>query len=245
MKVELPRLLPGLLPEKVLDVAARMPKTVLRERAASKKGDKARIDADIPSAWVTTLRHDTCGVPPYDGDAPVREILVLVCRVSGDQQHLPRLREMLHGAIPNHLLLLMESSSALYLSALPKGALLSQLVRAELSSPHPDFARDMSSAVALKNLKEVFDRWLCALYALHLSSHGPKMSPLLPYRPTSSPEEAAALKHSLSSLDDRWRKANAVLKQKRSPQERINASRTRRVAADEIKALLSKYQLIP
>ncbi len=245
MKRDLPALLPGLLPDSVLDCAVRMPKEQLRTSCASRKGDKTLIDTSIASARVSSLRYDTCGIPPYrDGEDSVTEILVAICRLN-DTQGVQRLREMFHGTIPHHLLLLLECPDVLYLSAAPAKTPLSQLVFADLSSPHPDFAHDMSAAVVdARHLKEVLDRWLCALHALWLTTHGPSIHPLLLYRPVASPAVAVELKRSLAALDQQWRSAHAALKKPLSPQARIEASKRRIDAATSINLLLNQYNLI-
>tara|TARA_E500000318_G_scaffold92759_2_gene91602 strand:- start:9403 stop:10173 length:771 start_codon:yes stop_codon:yes gene_type:complete len=105
-------------PEVVLDalqlpaqalIAHRVPKTLLVENGAPTAADKRHIETGIEELrWVATLKPTTVGVATYTDDTrEAVELAVLILRVR-TKAKLTRLVELVHRAVPYHLLLLTQ-----------------------------------------------------------------------------------------------------------------------------------------
>ncbi|MGN0820177.1 MAG: DUF4391 domain-containing protein [Akkermansia sp.] len=241
MNAELPVLLQGMLPPEVPAVAVPLTKTLLRRQTARKKGDKALIDAAVESAWVTSLRFDTCGIPPAGEE--YAELLVVCLRLSAaaTPKQMSRLEEILLAAIPYPVFLIAAGDGFVRLSALPPHTPIADRVGLTLSAPAPEFTADLAvpQPEPEPNLRAVFDRWLCALYAQRLVLNPPKSVTAAPYRRLSSPAEAEALETQLNALRQQFAAARTGLKHAHNPADQIKYAKARRRAADEIAALLS------
>jgi len=118
-------------PESVLDalqlpaqarIAHRVPKTLLLENGAPTAADKRHIEAGIEELrWVATLKPTTVGVATYADDTrDAVELAVLILRLRAKAK-LARLVELVHRAVPYHLLLLTQpDGGALHLSLADK-----------------------------------------------------------------------------------------------------------------------------
>jgi len=106
-------------PEVVLDalqlpaqalIAHRVPKTLMVENGASTAADKRHIEAGIEELrWVATLKPTTVGVATYTDDTrEIVELAVLILRVR-PKAKLARLVELVHRAVPYHLMLLTQT----------------------------------------------------------------------------------------------------------------------------------------
>ena len=105
---DFPTVLTGMLPDSALRMGVCLSKELLRKHAARVKGDKALIDAAVSSAWVTTLRHDTCGVAPYKSETEGDFSELLVVGVQAHTEITPaqiaRLQQLIHIAVQYPLL---------------------------------------------------------------------------------------------------------------------------------------------
>ncbi len=108
-------------PEVVLDalqlptpaiIAHRVPKTLLVENGAPTAADKRHIEDGIEELrWVATLKPTTVGVASFvDDTREAVELAVLTLRLRAGAR-LPRLVELVHRAIPYHLMLLTQSDA--------------------------------------------------------------------------------------------------------------------------------------
>ena len=241
VNAELPVLLRGMLPPEVLAVAVPLTKTLLRKRTARKKGDKALIDAAVESVWSTSLRFDTCGIPPAGEEYAELLVLCLQTAPAATPKQMSRLEEILLAAIPYPVFLMVAGAGFVRLSALPPHTPIAARVGLTLSAPAPEFTADLavSQPEPEPNLRAVFDRWLCALYAQRLALNPPKSVTAAPYRRLSSPTEAEALETQLNALRQQFAAAYTGLKHAHNPADQIKYAKARRRAADEIAALLS------
>lgn len=106
-------------PEVVLDalqlpaqalIAHRVPKTLLVENGAPTAADKRYIENGIEELrWVATLKPTTVGVAPFADDTrEAVELAVLILRLRAKAKLL-RLIELVHRAVPYHLMLLTQA----------------------------------------------------------------------------------------------------------------------------------------
>lgn len=87
----------------------RVPKTLLVEHGAPTAADKRHIESGIEEVrWAATLKPTTIGVAPFTDDTrEAVELVVLIVRLRRGAK-LSRLIELVHRAIPYHLLLITE-----------------------------------------------------------------------------------------------------------------------------------------
>lgn len=251
MRIDPPSVLSVMLPEKALSVAVRLSKDLLRKHAARVKGDKALIDAAVASAWVTTLRHDTCGVAPYksEKEGNFSELLAvnMVLHCEATPMQIYRLQQLVHLSVPYPLLLIIKSKQTEYLSILPPGAPLDSLVSARSLSDVPEFFRFISWRQASPpiHLLSLFNRWICAVQALALVQNKPAVCAELPFMPLNSPQEAAELAESLRRLNQDWKAVSLELKKASNPQQRISLSKQRHHLGVQIHQLLQSNHILP
>lgn len=234
-----------------MSVAVRLSKELLRKHAARVKGDKALIDATVSSAWVTTLRHDTCGVAPYKSETEGDFSELLVVGVQAHAEVTPvqigRLQQLLHIAVQYPLLLSVDAGNAEYLSLLPQGAPLESLVQAQVLPAVPEFFRYVAWQQESRppQLMALFNRWACALHALALMQNKPAVCSDLPFVPLASPQVAAQLSADLHCLNQEWKAVSQELKKTTNPQQRITLSKKRRHLGTQICQLLQTHNIIP
>ena len=243
VNAELPPLLQGMLPQPVSEVAVPLTKTLLRKQTARKKGDKALIDASVESAWVTSLRFDTCGIPPAGEEYVELLVLCLQTAPAATPKQMSRLEEILLAAIPYPVFLMVAGAGFVRLSALPPHTPIAERVGLTLSAPAPEFTADLTvpQPEPEPNLRAVFERWLCALRAQRLVLNPPPSVSSVPYRRLSSPEEAVRLEKQLNALQQQFASAQAELRRVRNPHERIRLSRERRQAAEKIFRIIMSH----
>lgn len=240
----------GMLPGSALSVRVRLSKDLLRKHAARVKGDKALIDAAVASAWVTTLRHDTCGVAPYKSETEGDFSELLVVGVQSHAEVTPaqigRLQQLIHIAVQYPLLLAIDAGNATYLSLLPQGAPLEALVRAQVLSSVPEFYSYVAwlQETRSPHLMALFHRWACALHALALMQNKPAVCVDLPFVPLDSPHVAEQLMADLHCLNQEWKSVSLELKKATNPQQRITLSKKRRHLGTQISQLLQTHNIL-
>ena len=247
---EFPTVLTGMLPDSALSVGVRLSKELLRKHAARVKGDKALIDAAVSSAWVTTLRHDTCGVTPYksETEGDFSELLVVGVHTHAEvtPAQIGRVQQLIHIAVQYPLLLAVDVGNATYLSILPQAAPLESLVRAQVLPSVPEFFRYVAWQQESRppHLMALFHRWACALHALELMQNKPAVCSDLPFVPLDSPQVAAQLADDLHRLNQEWKAVSQELKKTTNPQQRITLSKNRRLLGIQIHQLLHLNNII-
>lgn len=247
---DFPTVLTGMLPESALSVRVRLSKELLRKHAARVKGDKALIDAAVSSAWVTTLRHDTCGVTPYksETEGDFTELLVVGVQAHADvtPAQIGRLQQLIHLAVQYPLLLAVDAGNATYLSLLPQSAPLEALVRAQVLPAVPEFLSYVAWQQETRppHLMALFHRWSCALHALALMQNKPAVCVDLPFVPLDSPHVAAQLMADLHCLNQEWKSVSQELKKATNPQQRITLSKKRRHFGTQISQHLKNHHLL-
>lgn len=247
---DFPTVLADMLPQSALSVGVRLSKELLRKHAARVKGDKALIDAAVSSAWVTTLRHDTCGVAPYrsEQEGDFTELVVIGMHLYSEvtPEQVSRLQQMIHIAVQYPLLLAVDVGNAVYLSLLPQGAPLEALVRAQVLPSVSDFFCYVAWLQEARptHLMALFNRWACALHALALMQNKPAVCVDLPFIPLDSPQVAAQLVADLHRLNQEWKAVSQELKKTTNPQQRITLSKKRRHLSTQICQLLQTHNII-
>lgn len=248
---DFPTVLTGMLPESALSVGVRLSKELLRKHAARVKGDKALIDAAVSSAWVTTLRHDTCGVTPYksetEGDFSELLVVGVQAHAEAPPAQISRLQQLIHLAVQYPLLLAVNAGNATYLSILPQAAPLEALVRAQVLPAVPEFFHYVAWQQETRppHLMALFNRWACALHALALMQNKPAVCADLPFIPLDSPQVAAQLVADLHRLNQEWKAISQELKKATNPQQRITLSKKRRHLGTQICQLLQTHHILP
>lgn len=250
MKAELPVLLAGFVPAPILDAAVRLSKDLLRRRAAQAKGDKALIDKALLSVWVTSLRHDTCGIPPYKDDrGDYSELLLIVASLTPDLKYAKRRRvqEMIHIALPYPTLLVLEDGPALHISALPPSTPVENLVQLTLSAEAPELLADLKvpQVPPAPHLKAVFERWLCAIHAQRIHQNPPPGISSYPYLRLATAKQAEVLAQTLHSLTNELSSVVTELKRSHQPQRRITLAKARKCLSSQIISTLRNSQSLP
>lgn len=109
------------LPDQAL-ITHRVPKTLLVENGAPTAADKRHIEGGIEEIrWVATLKPTTVGVASFADDTrEAVELAVLILRLRAKAM-LARLIELVHRAVPYHLMLLTQpEGGGLHLSLADK-----------------------------------------------------------------------------------------------------------------------------
>lgn len=195
------------LPPQAL-LAHRVPKTLLVEHGAPTAADKRQIENGIEELrWVATLKPTTVGIAAYEDDSrEVLELAVLALRLRPDAK-APRLIELIHRAIPYHLLLIAEAAPDQVLLSLAdkrwaqnernKVVLDGDLVSCDLHTLTDDVLRGMLGALALPhtpraNLYALYRGWIDALLAAQAASRTGVFAP--PESPQRAAERREAVK---------------------------------------------------
>lgn len=248
---DFPTVLTGMLPERALSVAVRLSKELLRRHAARVKGDKALIDSVVASAWVTTMRHDTCGVAPYksEQEGDFSELVVAGVRLHAEATpaQINRVHQLIHIAVQYPLLLAVAAGNAVYLSLLPQGASLDSMVRAQVFSEISEFFCfvNWQQETPHPHLLALFNHWSCAIHALALMQNKPALCTELPFVPLSSPQTAAGLSTELHRLNHEWKATTLDLKKATNPQQRITFSKKCHHLGIQIHQLLQSHHIFP
>lgn len=173
------------LPREAL-VGQRVPKTLLVENGAPTAADKRLIEAGVDELrWVAALKPTTVGVAAFrDASREVVELAVLSLQPRDlTEAKLERLTELVHRAIPYHLLLVTSGSSGLPVLSLAdkrwaqnrggeggKVVLDGDLIEADLADHTPQVRTELLAALALPRLPRVtlytlYRGWIDAVLA--------------------------------------------------------------------------------
>lgn len=251
MEADLSTVLSSMLPEPALSAAVRLPKELLRKHTARVKGDKTLIDAAVASAWVTALRHDTCGVAPYKSDdgGDFSELLVVsvTLRADASPAQINRIQQLIHIAVPYPLLMSITEGQTEQLSILPPRTAVDSLIRAQVQPGVPEFVRFVawSQESPPIHLLALFNRWTCAIQALALMQNKPAVCAELPFAPLDSPQAAAELANTMRRLNQEWKTVSLELKKATNPQQRITLAKQRHRLTVQIQQHLQSNRIIP
>ena len=146
-----------------------LPKTVLLQELALKRGDKTIIERGVKSASATVIRDDLWQAVPAAPDAQELSLFCIVMNPDCQPADRRRIQELLHAKLPHTLLLLVMVGEDAYLSARHGEYRMNLLLPAELPAPFLEALDIRHGAPA--NLRTLYNRWLCALYALDLAGN--------------------------------------------------------------------------
>ena len=146
-----------------------LPKTVLLQELTLKRGDKTMIERAVKSASATVIRDDLWPTVPSAPDAQELSLFCIVMNPDCSAASRRRMQELMHAKLPHTLLLLVKVGENAFLSARHGEYRMPLLLPAELPAPFLE-AMDIRHG-APANLRALYNRWLCALYALDLAGN--------------------------------------------------------------------------
>lgn len=204
-----------------------LPKAVLPELPNLKRGDKKLIMEVILQASMTVVNDDLWPAIPAAEDAEELQMFSIELQATCTTAQRKRLQELLHGALPHTLLLLLHVGANRYLSA--------RHGECSICSPLPhvlpqEFAQAMNIRHgAPANLRALYNRWLCALHSLSLLQHEKllQLVPTMRFRHFASPEQAAPFLKQLNALLRELATLDTALKTCRMPGKRVELANRR------------------
>jgi len=186
----------------------RVPKALLVENGAPTAADKRQIENGVEELrWVAALKPTTAGIAAYKDDArDVLELAVLTLRLRPDAK-VRRLIELIHRAIPYHLLLIAETAPSQVLLSLAdkrwaqnernKVVLDGDLLACDLHTLPEAVRHSLLAALALPhlpraNLYALYRGWIDALLSAQAACRTGVFAP--PESPRRSAERSEALR---------------------------------------------------
>lgn len=234
----MPALLQRMLPPELLDIYMELPKGGLTSGDTLKRGEKRLIETQVASAHGTVINEDLWHLIPASADT--EELLILNLSVAatctGTQRN--RLTEILHRQFPNPLLLFIHHGGSTYLSARYGEHIIRVLLPDSLP---PAFVADMDICHGFPaHLRALYNRWLCALYALRLCTDEKllRLVPHIAYSPESSPAEAEALNAQLNSLINNYSATVSELKDCTQPGRRVDLGKRKHELKEQLLSLI-------
>ncbi len=224
------------LPEDILNGRTSLTKVSMLDSMPAGKGDVTLIHKNIRSAWALSLRPDNVGIPAYqDEQCAYNELLVIHVELSNEATSpvISRLQEMFHRSIPYPLFLWLKRDSTYYLSAVPlrhnraekdKEVWDGSITRAQSLEPAPAFQTILRPSFShTENLRDLYFRWIQALYGLMIHSLPWKelMGQPQPFSLPSTIEAGAQEWESLSTLFSEWKFLYSRLNKERQPNHRV------------------------
>lgn len=224
------------LPENVLNGRTFLTKTSMLASMPAGKGDVTLINRNIRSAWALSLRPDNVGIPAYeDEQCAYNELLVIQAELwdEATSPSISRLQEMFHRSISYPLFLWLTRSSTHFLSAVPlrhsraekdKEVWDGSITRTHSLPLVPAFQAVLPpSSSHTENLRDLYFRWIRALYGLMIHSLPWKeaLGQLQPFFLPTTIEAGAQAWGSLSALFAEWKSLNAQLNRERQPNHRV------------------------
>ena len=234
----MPALLQRMLPPGIVDCFTSIPKVALVDSFVSERGDKALIERCILSASASAVNEDTWpDIPPAED---TEELAVLVLRLADSctATQRGRLTELLQRGIGKPLLLFLCKGNEVYLSARFKEHIVSTLLPSELPD---EFVADMDITHGFPaNLRVLYNRWGCALYALRLCTNKKllKLASLIRYAPATAPDDAILLQSQLHALMQDFFAIQVELKTCHHPGRRVELGNSRHRLKQQLLSLL-------
>ena len=233
----MPSLLQRMLPPGIVDCFTSIPKVALVDSFVSERGDKALIERCILSASATAVNEDTWPDIPSAEDAEELAILVLRLADSCTATQRNRITKLLQRGFGNPLLLFLCLGNEVYLSARFKEHIVSTLLPSELPD---EFVADMDITHGFPaNLRVLYNRWVCALYALRLCTNKKllKLVPLIRYAPSTTPDDSILLQSQLHALMQDFFAIQAELKSCQHPGRRVELGNSRHLIKQNLLSL--------
>ena len=234
----MPSLLQRMLPPGIVDCFTSIPKVAMADSFVSKRGDKALIERCILSASATAVNEDTRpDIPPAE-DTEELVVLVLQLADSCTATQRNRITKLLQRGFGNPLLLFLCKGNEIYLSARFKEHIVSTLLPSELPD---EFVTDMDITHGFPtNLRVLYNRWVCALYALRLCTNERllKLAPLIRYASATAPVDAILLQSQLHALMQDFYAVQAELKSCHFPGRRVELGNSRYLLKQQLLSLL-------
>lgn len=240
------------LPKDVLNGRTSLTKTSMLNRMPAGKGDVTLIHKNIRSAWALSLRPDNVGIPAHeDEQCAYNELLVIHAELSDEATYpgISRLQEMFHRSIPYPLFLWLARGSTYFLSAVPlrhnraeksKEVWDGSIARAQSLEPVPTFQAILRPSFShTENLRDLYFRWVQALYGLLIHSLPWKelMGQPQPFSLPSTIEAGAQAWESLSTLFAEWKSLDSLLNKERQPNHRVMLGNKRFEVREQIRSL--------
>lgn len=199
-------------------VEQRVPKKLLVENGAPTTADKREIQEGIEElTWHAALKPTTIGVPSYRDDMrEYLEIAVLTLRLRTGAK-APRLRELIHRAIPYPVFLVQDQPTALDVSLAHvrwsqgqagETVLDGAVITAALEADTP-LSRELLAAIALtrqprQNLHALYQGWIECVEAhaaaRHTGAYTPALDSEAAQRRRIALADHARLSHEITSL---------------------------------------------
>lgn len=208
-------------------VGQRVPKTLLVEHGAPTAADKRLIEAGVAELrWVAALKPTTVGIAAYrDQTREVVELAVLALAARGvTPGQLTRLIELVHRAIPYHLLLITTDRDGPAGGGPPslsladkrwsqneggKVVLDGDMIRSDLAAHSPQVRSDLLAALAITqkpraHLYALYRAWIDAALAAEAARHTGSFAAAEPPQRALERQDAlrtcAALEASMASI---------------------------------------------
>lgn len=240
------------LPQDILDDRVTLTKVAMMGGMVAGKGDLALINKIIRSAWALSLRADNVGIPAYEDEwCDYREILIIKAELSqkATVPQISHLQELFHRSVPYPLFLWLERGEDYFLSAVPlrhsrseKGKELwdAPLARTTCRELAPGFLTVLRPSFSpARNLRDLFFRWVSALYGLMIYSLPWQkiLGQSMPFFLPDSLEEGTRAWESFSRLYGEWKTLNAQLNHERQPNHRVTLGNRRFEIREQMSAL--------
>lgn len=229
------------LPEEAFQERIPLTKAAMMANMASGKGEVRLIRQHVRSSWVLSLRPDNVGMHAYyDEHRAYSELLVIGIQLSEmSGERLCRFQEMCHRAIPYPLFLWLKQDNNYFLSAVPlrhsraeksKDIWDGPLTRTQCAKLDPAFLAALRPTFSPEmNLRDLYLRWLRALYGLMINSLpwerilGRTLSFFLP----DNIDEAVRIWTPLAGLCADWKSLDSQLAKERQPNRRVELGNRR------------------
>ena len=240
------------LPEDVLNGRTSLTKTSMLASMPVGKGDVILIRKNIRSAWAVSLRPDNVGISAHeDEQCAYKEILVIQAELSDEttSPSISRLQEMFHRSIPYPVFLWLARGSTYFLSAVPlrhsRAEKDKEVWDGSITKTHslplvPAFQAVLQPSFSnTENLRDLYFRWIRALYGLMIHSLPWKeaLGQLQPFSLPTTIEVGAQAWGSLSALFAEWKSLNTQLNRERQPNHRVMLGNKRFDVREQIRSL--------
>lgn len=234
----IPDLLQNMLPPELLDIYMELPKGGLTSGDTLKRGEKRLIETQVASAHGTVINEDLWHLIPASADT--EELLILNLRVAATCTTTQRnkLTDILHRQFPNPLLLFIHHGGSTYLSARYGEHIIRVLMTDTLP---PAFVADLNIRHGYPaHLRALYNRWLCALYALSLCTNEKllRLAPRIAYSPAPTPTEAEALRSQLNSLINNYSATVSELKDCTQPGRQVELGKRKHELKEQLLSLI-------
>ena len=222
----IPELINLMLPPNLAELTP-LPQGSMADHIATRKGDKAMILRTVATVYGTAVNDDLWPSISAATDAEELDIFYLQLIPACTTTELRRLTQLLHRKIENPLLLLLKKDDTLHISASTSSGFISFPLPHELPT---EFITDMDIRQGyVTDLRALYNRWLCALYALQLYTNDKlrALSPNLTYLHFDNLQHAQSLCSRVSELLRLHSALTGELRTCRMPGKRVDLANSR------------------